>query len=60
MHENIRPLTLEALHAQARHAAEQGIPLEEACAHLAHDAALSGAFTKAYAQGALAEAEVTA
>lgn len=48
MAEAIRPLTTEALRASARAAAEQGIPLEEARAHLAHDPALRAQFDQAY------------
>lgn len=55
MAEAIRPLTPEALRASACAAAEQGIPLEEARAHLAHDPALRAQFDKAYNVALLAE-----
>lgn len=55
MAEAIRPLTLEALRASARSAAEQGIPLEEAHAHLAHEPALRLQFDRAYDAALLAE-----
>lgn len=44
----IRPLTTDLLQAQAVAAAEQGIPLAEACAHIAHDPKLAKAFADAY------------
>lgn len=55
MAEAIRPLTLEALRASARAAAEQGIPLEEARAHLEHDPVLRAQFDLAYDAALLAE-----
>ena len=55
MAEAIRPLTAEALRSSARAAAEQGIPLEEARAHLAHEPALRAMFDKAYEAELLAE-----
>lgn len=55
MAEAIRPLTPEALRASARAAAEQGIPLEEARAHLAHDPVLRAQFDRAYDAALLAE-----
>lgn len=55
MAEAIRPLTIEALRASARSAAEQGIPLEEAHAHLAHEPALRAQFDRAYDAALLAE-----
>ena len=48
MAEAIRPLTAEALRSSARAAAEQGIPLEEARAHLVHDPVLRAHFDRAY------------
>ncbi len=48
MADQIRELTSEALQAQARAAAEQCIPLEEACQHIAHDAGLAHKFAAAY------------
>ena len=50
------PLTTDLLKAMAREAAEQGIPLEEAAAHLAHAPKLYEAFAEAY--GAAVQAEV--
>lgn len=41
--------------ADARAAAEQGIPLDEAVAHLAHDADLSQDFAEAYRAALQAE-----
>ena len=55
MAEAIRPLTTEALRAQAREAAEHCIPLEEAHAHLAHDTELRAQFDKAYKAELLVE-----
>lgn len=58
MADSIRILTLEALRSSARSAAEQGIPLEEARAHLAHEPALRVQFDRAY--DAALQAEVAA
>lgn len=55
MAEAIRPLTTEAMRAQAREAAEHCIPLEEAHAHLAHDTELRAQFDRAYNVALLAE-----
>lgn len=55
MAEVIRPLTIEALRVSARAAAEQGIPLEEARAHLEHDPVLRAQFDLAYDAALLAE-----
>lgn len=55
MAEVIRPLTLEVLRASARAAAEQGISLEEARAHLEHDPVLRAQFDRAYDAALLAE-----
>lgn len=55
MADAIRPLTTEALRAQAREAAEHCIPLEEAHAHLAHDTELRAQFDRAYNVALLAE-----
>lgn len=55
MAEAIRPLTTEALRAQAREAAEHCIPLEEARAHLAHDPVLRAQFDRAYEAELLVE-----
>lgn len=55
MVDQIRPLTPEALRASARAAAEQGIPLDEAHAHLAHEPALREQFEAAYTAALQAE-----
>jgi hypothetical protein len=51
----IFPLTTAVLQQQAREAAEQGIPLEEAHAHLAHDSKLREQFDGFYAAALQAE-----
>jgi len=55
MVDQIRPLTPEALRASARAAAQQGIPLDEAHAHLAHEPALREQFEAAYTAALQAE-----
>lgn len=55
MVDQIRPLSEEALRASARAAAEQGIPLDEAHAHLAHEPALREQFEAAYTAALQAE-----
>lgn len=49
------PLTPALLQAMAREAAEQGIPLDEAAAHLAHAPDLCEVFAVAYRAAAQAE-----
>lgn len=56
MAEAIRPLTPEALRASACAAAEQGIPLEEARAHLVHEPELRAKFDRAYEEALQLEA----
>lgn len=53
---HIREFTTADLQAMAREAAEQGIPLDEAAAHLVHAPKLYEAFAEAYR--AVAQAEV--
>ncbi|MGB3882021.1 MAG: hypothetical protein WA955_15735 [Diaphorobacter nitroreducens] len=55
MADQIRPLTPDALRSCARAAAKQGIPLEEAHAHLAHEPALREQFEAAYTAALQAE-----
>lgn len=57
MTEQIRPLTIEALCAQARDAAERGIPLSEANHH-EPGTALWLQFNTAYLHAAAQECEV--
>lgn len=55
MANTIFPLTTAVLEQQAREAAEQGIPLDEAHAHLAHDSTLREQFDGFYRAALQAE-----
>lgn len=55
MASTIFPLTTAVLQQQAREAAEQGVPLPEAHAHLAHDSTLREQFDGFYRAALQAE-----